>query len=69
MSFLIFEQAEIEGRPILRPTGETFSLAGHNLLYKAWEKREKPLNSGWRVTRGELIQLHFSPHPLEMASG
>jgi hypothetical protein len=63
MTFLIFEQAALEGRPILKPTGETFKLAGRNLLYNAWKKLGEPLNKGWRVTRDELIQLHFSPHP------
>lgn len=66
MAFLIFERATFEGHSILRQkTGETFSLAGNRngLLYRAWEKRGKPLNAGWRVTRDELIQLHFSLNP------
>ena len=60
---MIFEQAAFEDRTILRQTGETFKLAGYNLLYQAWEKRGKPLNTGWRITRDELIQLHFAPQP------
>lgn len=57
MTFLVFEQAAFQGRPILRPTGETFKLAGHNILYRAWEERGKPLNTGWRVTREEMVRL------------
>jgi hypothetical protein len=61
MAFLIFEETVLEDRPILRPTGETFKLAGRNILYKAWEARGKPLKTGWRVTRDELTRLCFSP--------
>ena len=61
VSFLVFEQVHTQEKPVLRPTGETFSLAGYNvgLLYKAWKKRGKPLNAGWRVAREELIELQF----------
>jgi hypothetical protein len=61
VAFLIFERAILEGRPILRYTGEHFKLAGYNLLHRAWKKLGKPINKGWRVTRAELIELHFSP--------
>lgn len=63
MAFLIFEEVAFDDRPVLRPTGESFKLAGRNLLYKTWEKRGKLLNAGWQVRRDELIQLHFSPSP------
>lgn len=62
MSFLIFEkQTTLDGHSLLRRTEETFSLAGRALLYKAWEKRGKPINEGWHVTHDELRQLHFFP--------
>lgn len=62
MSFLVFEQVHTQEGAVLRPrTNGTFSLAGCNvgLLHKAWEKRGRPLNAGWRVAREELIDLQF----------
>ena len=35
-----------------------FQLAGNGLLRRAWEARNKPINSGWEVPIEELIQLH-----------
>ncbi len=57
MAFLLFERAIKDGKPIIRPTGETFSLAGDNLIYQAWEQKGKPINTGWQVTADELIRL------------
>ncbi len=57
MAFLIFERVIENGSPILRPTGESFSLAGYNLIYQAWEKHGRPIDQGWHVTADELIQL------------
>jgi hypothetical protein len=59
VAFLVFRETLAGKELVLRPTGETFSLAGHNLLYRAWESRGRPLNSGWMVTREELVRLRF----------
>ena len=57
MAFLVYERV-FEGRAhVLRPTGENFSLAGYNLIYKAWEKLNKPVNKGWSVSEEDLIKL------------
>ena len=61
MAFLVFEQYGPTDNALLRPTGETFRLAGYNLIYKAWENRGKPLNEGWQVTHEELVRIQF-PH-------
>ncbi len=42
---------------MLRPTGESFRLAGYNLIYKAWEERGQPIDQGWHVSAAELIQI------------
>ncbi len=65
MSFLVFEEFEDGGTPALRPTGQTFSLAGYNLLYRAWERLGRPIDRGWHVSRTELLDLHFGSgvHP------
>jgi hypothetical protein len=39
-------------------TGQSFSLAGYNLIYNLWEKRGKPTDSGWHISRDDLIHEH-----------
>ena len=59
MAFLVFERLQDnQGRTVLRYNGASFSLAGYNLLFKAWEKRGKPLDQGWHVSANELIEIH-----------
>jgi hypothetical protein len=62
MAFLIFERTLAGGVGVLRPTGETFMLAGYNLVYGAWEKKGHPINEGWQVPADELIQLQTKGH-------
>lgn len=59
MAFLIFDRAASSARVKLRPTTESFSLAGYNLIHTAWQKRGSPLDTGWHVTADDLIRLHF----------
>lgn len=59
MTFLVFEEFVAEGKQALRPTGEQFSLAGYNLLHRAWVGLGKPLDKGWHVTRDDLLNLYF----------
>ena len=59
MAFLIFERIhENGGAVMLQPTGEDFRLAGHNLIYQAWEERGQPIDQGWHVSAAELIQIY-----------
>lgn len=58
MAFLLFERKVVNGRSVIHPTGGTFSLAGYNLLYKAWRAKGNPVDKGWHDTADELIQLH-----------
>jgi hypothetical protein len=63
LSFLVFEQFTTEAGLALRPTGDYFKLAGRNLLYQAWKRMGKPLNKGWHISRGDLLDLHFGGTP------
>jgi uncharacterized protein YhfF len=57
MAFLIFERLVDAGGATLRPTGQPFSLAGYNLVYRAWEARGRPTDEGWDVSADELVRL------------
>ena len=35
-----------------------YKLAGYNLLYKLWNKRNKPVECGWSVTAADLLKEH-----------
>ncbi len=63
MSFLIFEQFAEGEQTALRPTGDNFKLAGYNLLHKAWQQLERPLDEGWHVSGADLLNLHFGSGP------
>ena len=59
MAFLIFECTDgSKGSVVLRPTGESFCLAGYNLIYQAWEKCGQPLDQGWHMSADDLIRIH-----------
>ncbi len=68
MAFLVFECYEDGGQQFIRPNvirpnvirpnvRQHFSLAGHNLLYNAWQEKHSPLNDGWQVSEEDLIGL------------
>src|SRR6266849_8766804 len=58
MSFLLFERTVKNGPAILRPTGREFQLGGYQLVFRAWERRGRPVDQGWEVGADELIKLH-----------
>lgn len=37
---------------------EYYSLAGYNLIFKAWQKNNFPICTGWHVSAEDLIQIH-----------
>lgn len=60
MAFLLYKVTKSDPLTISR-TEEGFSLAGkNNLIHKAWENRNFPLDKGWSVTEEELVKLHDS---------
>lgn len=58
MAFLVFERFTENGKRFVRNSGQKFRLAGYNLLYKAWERKGKPINEGWHVSANELVLIH-----------
>jgi hypothetical protein len=52
MAFMVYGK---QGDKLIQ-TGEYFSLAGYNLIYKLWEKRGKPTDQGWHMTADDLIK-------------
>ena len=58
MAFLVYIRSKENGKDLLIATGSNFSLAGYNLLFKAWERCGKPLDRGWKVTNNELVEIH-----------
>jgi hypothetical protein len=58
MTFHLYRIEDEQGIHVLANTGEEFVLAGRNLLYKVWQARGNPVNSGWNVKANELIGLH-----------
>lgn len=58
MAFLEFERFTENGERFVRNSGQKFSLAGYNLLYKAWERRGRPVDEGWHVSAKELVLIH-----------
>jgi len=53
MTFMVYKHQG--GRLLNRQ--ENFSLAGYNLVYKAWIERERPTNLGWHLSADDLIRL------------
>ncbi len=60
MAFLVFERRRRGSKYYLSPTSESFSLAGYNLIYHAWEIKGCPIGKGWHVTADDLIRIHSS---------
>lgn len=60
MALIVFERFKENKETFIRDTGEKYSLAGwsNGLLYKAWEKKGKPLDKGWQVSADELIHIY-----------
>lgn len=56
---MVYQRTPTGLSPILPyPPGESFSLAGYNLIYKAWERHGSPVDAGWHTPADELIMLH-----------
>lgn len=57
MTFHIYSIQQEQYPHTLINTGNGFSIAGNNLLRKAWISRGSPVNTGWNVSADELIQI------------
>ena len=66
MAFLVFKCYRDAGQHLMKPTGETFRLAGRRrgLLCRAWQQQGALTNAGWHVSEENLIQLHNGQYNL-----
>jgi len=55
MSFMLYEVTASAGAERLRFTGEYYALAGHNILRRLWEAKDRPLNQGWHVSANDMV--------------
>ena len=58
MAFLLYKKVPTDGQIHYQAENKSFSLAGYNLIYKLWEKNERPFNRGWSVSADDLLQAH-----------
>ena len=58
MAFLVYRRSVHNGVEGLNATGNAFSLAGYNLIYASWQRRNKPIHQGWHISINELIELY-----------
>jgi hypothetical protein len=56
VAFLVYRRHR-GGPEVLGATGNNFSLAGYNLIWKAWQAKGRPLRTGWRIDADELVRL------------
>jgi hypothetical protein len=54
MAFLFYRR----NNGFLKNTGETFKLAGYNLIFQLWQTKGKPTDQGWHITADDLIRLY-----------
>jgi hypothetical protein len=57
MAFLVYSRTLRGGNDVLEATGDHFSLAGYNLVWKAWKQRGQPIRKGWYVSAEDLITI------------
>ena len=58
MAFKLFKKERSGTAVYYSDTGQEYRLAGHQLLYKLWNKRNKPVECGWSVTADDLLKEH-----------
>jgi hypothetical protein len=54
MAFMLYEKQYKKGKDIYINIDEPYRLAGYNLIYEAWERKGKPVNSGWLLSKKEM---------------
>jgi hypothetical protein len=58
MAFMLFKKERSGTGMCYSDAHQGYKLAGHNLLYKLWNKRNKPVECGWSVTADDLLEEH-----------
>jgi len=55
---MIFKKERIETGVYYSDAHQNYQLAGKNLLFKLWNKRNKPVECGWSVMADDLLKEH-----------
>ncbi len=55
---MLFKKESSGGGMNYSDAHQGYKLAGYNLLYKLWNKRNKPVECGWSVTADDLLKEH-----------
>jgi len=58
MAFMLFKKERKEAGVYYANAHQSYKLAGYGLLYNLWNKRGKPVESGWSITADELLKEH-----------
>ncbi len=58
MAFMLFKKERSGADMYYSNAHAGYSLAGYQLLYKLWNKRNKPVECGWSVTADDLLKEH-----------
>jgi hypothetical protein len=58
MAFMIFRKERDRTGMHFSNAHQDYKLAGYNLLYKLWGKKNEPVGCGWSVTAEELLKEH-----------
>jgi hypothetical protein len=58
MAFILFKKERSDTALHYSDAHQSYKLAGNNLLFKLWNKRNKPVERGWSVTADDLLKEH-----------
>lgn len=58
MAFMLFKKERDTTGTYYSYAHENFKLAGNGLIYRLWNKRNKPIKCGWSVTADDLLKEH-----------
>jgi hypothetical protein len=58
MAFMLFKRKCSGTRVYYSNAHQGYKLAGKNLLYRLWTKRNKPIECGWSVSADDLLKEH-----------
>lgn len=55
MAFMMYKKVRKGNEVFYKNENVSFRLAGHNLIYKLWCMKNKPINEGWTITADNLL--------------
>ncbi len=57
MTFMLYRPTHSNGQVVYQTTGQTFKMAGNNLIKKAWTHFGCPIDEGWKASADDLIRI------------